>query len=101
MSNLARTTAFGKCTFVVALILSGCGGGSQSPPSPTPQPPPPPANHAPDITVLTVTPSSGVQELTQFTAHAASTDSDGDAVTLSWTILGKPMTGPDQAFTAP
>src|SRR5262245_44712173 len=81
-------------------MLSGCGGGGgQSTPTPAPTPPPA-TNHAPDITVLTVSPASGVQDLTQFSAHAASTDSDGDSVTLSWSILGKSMTGADHVFTA-
>jgi len=47
-----------------------------------------------------ITPSSGVQDLTQFAAHAASTDADGDTVSLTWSVLGKSLTGPDQAFTA-
>ena len=95
-----RSHTLRATVLVLGSIVCGCGGGSrQSTPAPTPTPQPP-ANHAPEISALTITPSSGVQDLTQFAAHAASTDADGDTVSLTWNVLGKSLTGPDQAFTA-
>jgi len=59
-----------------------CGGGS-TPLAPTPIPTPTPSpNQPPQIVTATITPTSGIDQLTTFNVRVEVRDPDGDQVTL-------------------
>lgn len=77
-------------------LLSACGSTSNTA-TPTPVTPAP-ANRAPILNSLSVTPSFGVSQVTQFSMSGSGSDPDGDAVTLSWSF-GDGTAGTGAAFT--
>ena len=74
---------------VALLVLTSCGGGggASAPTSPTPPTTTttPPANRVPTVSA-TASPAFGIHGLTTFTMTATANDSDGDALTYSWTV---------------
>ncbi len=83
----ASLGALGRRTrLLVAAALAGsliaCGGGGGSAPAPAPTPPPPPANQPP-VASFTAAPAVAAGAPLVVDA-AASSDPDGDPLTLSW-----------------
>jgi len=48
---------------------------------------------------MSITPSFGIQQLSTFTYSATATDQDSDALTYSWSIGGRTLTGSGGNFT--
>ena len=84
--------------FVLAIVFSGCGGGSSStsgsstPAGPTT--PPPAANRSPSITSVTVSPAFGVSGVTTISMSATANDADSDTVSYQWSFAGTTAVGP-------
>ena len=86
------------CVAAVALVSCGGGNGGESgrpPTTPsTPAPAPAPAtNRAPQVTAMTVSPTFGIAQLSQFSYAASATDPDGDTLTFTWDVAGNERTG--------
>ena len=87
---------FFSLTFVVALLVVGCGGSSSpSSSSTTPTTPTTPTqtNQAPVINSFNFSPSLGIAQLTQFSFNASASDADGDTVSYAWDVAGTAFTG--------
>lgn len=72
---------------IAATAAASCGGSSPSPgPSPTPNPTPAlPANQKPVLSAG-VSPTFGIDSLTQFRFSATASDPDGDPVSVTWDL---------------
>jgi hypothetical protein len=64
-----------------SLIAAACGSSSTSPAQPTAVTQ---TNRPPIINSVTVSPSFGISQLTQFSMTASASDPDGDPVTIQW-----------------
>ena len=89
---------------VLGALVSACSGKSSSPSnttptSPTTPTPTTPVNHAPAITAMSITPSFGIAQLTQFSFSGSASDPDGDAVSFAWDVAGNPFTGTSGTIT--
>lgn len=80
-----------------ALALASACGTDRSPVAPTL--PVVPANRSPSISSVTVSPASGVSEVTPFRLAAAGIDPDGDQMTYRWTIGAAELTGQSPSTT--
>lgn len=78
-------------TMAVTVACGGGGGGGTTPTQPNP--PAPQQNRNPSITSMAITPTFGIQQLTQFTYQGAASDPDGDSVTYQWDVAGNPASG--------
>lgn len=78
-----------------AIVVSGCGSGSSSSSTPTS----PSNNQAPSLTSMTVSPTFGISELTEFTYAATASDPNGDALSYTWDLAGNPASGSSGRIT--
>jgi PKD domain len=78
-----RRIALSVC-LLACLVAAACGGsgGGGTPTQPTP--PPVQQNRNPTITSMTVSPSFGIAGITQFNFASSATDADGDTLTYTW-----------------
>ena len=81
MRNGRRLGGIGILMALTASVLA-CSRQAPSAPTPHQQPGPPAANQAPQITAA-ITPATGIDELTTFTARVEVKDPDGDRVSLT------------------
>jgi hypothetical protein len=89
---------------VSVVLISACGGKTSSPSnttptSPTTPTPTTPVNHAPSITAMSITPSFGIAQLTQFSFSGSASDPDGDAISFAWDVAGNSFTGTSGTVT--
>jgi hypothetical protein len=83
--------------FILAIVLSGCGGSSSQPSNPTG--PTTPANRNPTVTSVTVSPAFGVSGVTTISMSATANDADNDTVSYQWSYAGTGSSGPTVATT--
>ena len=72
-----RYTAYGTTAILAGFLLACGGSGSATAPTST--------NHPPTISV-TSNGAFGIAQLSSFTFNAATTDADGDSVTVGWNL---------------
>ena len=92
---------FAFALLLSSVLASACGSNSSSSSSTTVTTPTTPTatNRAPTVTSMSMTPSFGIAQLTQFSFSASGSDPDGDAITYAWDVAGNPFSGSSGTVT--
>ena len=88
--------------YVAALIMLAACGGSSGGSTPTPTQPSTPAqpqaNRNPTINSISVNPTFGIATFTTYTFASSASDADGDTLTYTWDLAGNSRTGASQTI---